>query len=433
MLFIQKILRNKVIRYAYVGWFVISLFYLYQYILRAAPGVMYDEIRKSFHITAEQFASLGALYLLAYSILQVPLGIIVDRIGVKKMCLYSIATLAGGAVLMAKAEVFWMAQLARFIIGAGSASAFMCALKFIADHIPPGNRGFLMGVTLALGTGGALFSGRIVRHLDEIFSWRDVTMLSAGIGLGMFVLLAIVVRGSKRDNSIILNEKTLKENVSDVWDIFCSPKVIIYAILAIGLYTPLSALADLWGTAFIKQKYGINNAEAAQLIMILYVGLTVGSLVLPWFSEKYRILNASVITCGCGLLILLSALIYMPSFSITVLVMVLFIIGFFCGAEMMCFTGALEESNKYDSGQIIGVVNTLNMLGGAVVQQLIGYFLDKQWDGSVDLFGIRQYSTEQFQNSLSILTILVALCCACSVMLFAVKVKKTRFVSAHAQ
>ncbi len=424
MLFIQKILRNKVIRYAYVGWFVIALFYLYQYILRAAPGVMYDEIRRSFHITAEQFASLGALYLLAYSILQVPLGIIVDKIGVKKMCLYSIATVATGAMLMAAAEVFWVAQISRFIMGAGSASAFMCSLKFIADHIPPGNRGFLMGVTLALGTAGALFSGNIVKHLDEIFNWRAVTMLSAFIGLGMFALVAIVLRSSKRDHTAILNDKTWKENIINVGRIFQSRKVIIYAILAIGLYTPLSALADLWGVAFIKQKYGISSAEAAQVIMVLYIGLTVGSLLLPWFSEKYRILNTSIVLCSCGLLILLSAFIYTSSFSITALIIMLFAIGFFCGAEMMCFTGALEESNKHESGQIIGVVNTLNMIGGAIVQQLIGYFLDKQWDNHTDALGIRQYSTEQFQNSLSVLVILITLCCLCSFVLLVKKEKR---------
>jgi MFS family permease len=424
MLFIRKILKNKVIRYAYVGWLIFALFYFYQYILRVAPGVLIDEIRYSYRITAEQFASLGALYLLAYSLLQIPLGIIVDRIGVKKMCLYSVTILTFGAVLMSITEEFWIAQLSRFIIGAGSASAFMCAMKFIADHIPPGNRGFLMGATLAFGTAGAVFSARIVRYLDEFFNWRDVVMMSAGMGVVIFVLIALAVRGTKRDHNIVINDKTLRENMLNVLNIFCSSKIIIYAILAIGLYAPLSALADLWGTAFLKQKYGISKIEAAQLGMVLYVGLTVGSLVLPWFSEKYKLLNRSIILCSAALLISFSMLVYMPEFNLEQLVVLLFIIGFFCGAEMMCFTGALEESNKYDSGQIIGVVNTLNMFGGAIIQQLVGYLLDKHWDGVVDEFGIRQYSTEQFQSSLTVLTVLIALCFICSLALFFVKFKR---------
>ncbi len=428
MVFFKKLLQDKMVRYAYVGWLIFALFYFYQYILRVAPGVLVDEMRHSYRITAEQFASLGALYLLSYSLLQVPLGIIVDKIGVKKMCLYSIAVLTFGAMLMSVTEVFWVAQLSRFIIGAGSASAFMCALKFIADHIPPGNRGFLMGATLAFGTAGAVFSARIVKYLDEVFSWRDVIMLNAGIGFIIFVLMALVIRGARHDHSIVINNKSWKENISDVVAIFCSSKIIIYAILAIGLYAPLSALADLWGTAFLKQKYGISKSDAAQLGMVLYIGLTVGSLVLPWFSEKYQLLNKAVIFCGCGLLVTFSMLIYMPSFSLSSLVILLFIIGFFCGAEMMCFTGALEESNKYDSGQIIGVVNTLNMLGGAIIQQSVGYLLDKQWNGVVDEFGLRQYSTEQFQNSLTILTVLIAVCCVSSLALLVMRFKKRTVV-----
>lgn len=417
MLFLQKLWHNKVIRYAYVGWFAIALFYFYQYILRVAPGVLVDDLRQTFRINAEQFATLGAFYLLAYALLQIPLGILVDRIGVKKMCLYSVFTCTAGALLMASTDTFWIAQLSRFIIGAGSASAFMCALKFIADHIAPGGRGLLMGTTLALGTIGALSSGKMVQYLDVMLTWRDVVLVSACIGIFVFIAISFIVKGAKHDKSIVLNHKPFMENLKDVGQIFKSRNIIIYAILAIGLYTPISALADLWGTAFIKQKFDLDKSTAAQLTMTLYLGLTVGSLILPWLSEKYNILNKSIIICSFALLAAFSALIYMPAHSVTFLVTLLFVIGFFGGAEMMCFTGALVESHKHDSGHIIGVVNTLNMLGGALMQQSIGYFLDLQWSGALDSNEIRLYSTAEFEKAISILTLLIAMCCISSLWL----------------
>ena len=427
MLFIMKIFRNKIIRYAYLGWFVITLFFSYQYVLRVAPGVMIHDIRQSFHITAEQFATLGALYLLAYAALQIPLGILVDKIGVKKMCLYSIATLSGGALLLATTHIFWVAQVSRIIMGMGSASAFMCALKFIADHIPPGNRGFLMGATLTLGTGGAIIFGRVLKYFDELYYWHEIITVIAGSGLVIFTLIAVIVKGVKEDRNILLNEKSLSQNLRDIIDIMCSTRILIYAVLAVGLYTPLSALADLWGTAFIEQKFGLDKSEAAQSIMTLYIGLTVGSLLLPWLSEKYNILNKTIVICGFGLLVAFSILLYSPNLSYSGLIFTLFLTGFFGGAEMMCFTGALTNSRQHDSGQIIGVVNTLNMLGGALVQQLVGTFLDEQWDGNVNSFGLRQYSTHQFENSLSILTVLIGLCCIFSLFLFASKFKSNKY------
>jgi len=417
MLFVQKLFRNKVMRSAYLAWFAIALFYFYQYILRVSPGVMFDEIRLAFRITAEQFATLGAFYLLGYSLLQIPLGIIVDRIGVKKMSLYSIAICIFGSLLFVSTQHFWVAQVSRFIIGVGSASAFMCALKFVADHFPPGGRGLLMGATLALGTVGAVLSAKSVRYIGEYADWHDVIAISAVIGFIVFIFIAFAVKNHTQDAYAVLNRKSWKDIVSSICAIFADKQIMIYAVLAIGLYTPLSALADLWGTAFVKQKFALSQADAAEISQLMYVGLTIGSLVLPWVAEKYNKLNLAIVVCSFGILGVFSVILYMPAGSVLELQAMLIVLGFFCGAEMMCFTGALYKSHKFDSGEIIGVVNTLNMLGGAILQQLVGWALDREWDGLVDVHGIRQYTTGQFTVALTSLTIVIFFCCLISLAL----------------
>ncbi|HXW60613.1 MAG TPA: MFS transporter, partial [Myxococcota bacterium] len=136
----------------YLAWSAAALFYFYQYILRVSPGVMVTDLRQEFKMTAEQFSSLGALYLYAYSLLQIPLGIAIDRIGVRRTVLGSIILCIVGALMLGRAETLFMAQASRLLVGAGSASAFMAALKIAADWLSPGQRGFLMGATLTLGT-----------------------------------------------------------------------------------------------------------------------------------------------------------------------------------------------------------------------------------------------------------------------------------------
>jgi sugar phosphate permease len=426
MAFVMKLIKNKIIRSAYLAWFAIALFYLYQYILRVAPGVMVEEIRTTFKITAEQFATLGALYLLGYSLLQIPLGIIVDRIGVKKMCLYSITICIIGSLLFGVTKHFWVAQLARFIIGVGSASAFMCALKFIADHFPPGNRGFLMGATLALGTVGALVQGHSTKYLYGNIEWHDVVTTTAAIGVSVFVLISLLVKSEKQDYYATATKKSSKEIWASILKIMSSRNIMIYAILAVGLYTPLSALADLWGTAFIKQKYGLHKSDAAQISLLMYIGLTIGSLILPWISEKLNKLDEAIIFCSLGILIIFGIILYLPPFDHFTLSLLLITLGFFCGAEMMCFTGALNHSQKHDSGEIIGVVNTLNMLGGAILQQIIGWGLDVQWDGTFDQNHLRHYTTSHFENSLSILTVVIFLSCLFSLSLLKKHRKKSK-------
>lgn len=420
---IQKLFKNKLMRNVYLAWLAIAMFYFYQYILRVAPGVLENEIRTAYKVTAEQFATLGMLYLLGYSLLQIPLGVIVDRIGVKKMSLYSIAMCIVGALLFGLTQHFWVAQVSRFIIGIGSASAFMCALKYIADHFPPGSRGFLMGATLALGTLGALTAAKSMELLGNYIVWQDLLAISAAIGAVVFALITLLVKNPEQDAIARLNHKSFAEIVKSIKGIALTKNIMLYAIVAIGLYTPLSALTDLWGPAFIEKKFGLDNGEADMASMAMYIGLTIGCILMPWISEKLNRINEAIVICSFMVLIVFSSIVYLPPVDKTTLILLLLLLGFFCGAEMMCFTGALNFSKSFNSGEVIGVVNTLNMLGGAIVQQAIGTALDAQWAGVLDYNGVRQYNTEQFTNALSILTLVVVVCCIISLSLLRMKLK----------
>jgi sugar phosphate permease len=420
----KKIFTNPVIRGAYLAWFSVTLFYFYQYILRVSPGVMVDQLRYEFSIRAEQFSTLGALYLLAYSLLQIPLGIIVDKVGVKRTVIWSIILCILGSLLFSLANTFWVAQLSRILIGAGSAAAFMCSLKIVADHFPPGKRGLLMGATLTLGTIGGAISGKMIMVTMQHAGWRSVLVYSSILGFIILILTMLLIRPDRNNKQVKLNNHPLSDVLRNVVAIMKHKNIMIYAILAVGLYTPLSALADLWGTAFLKQKFALSQADAASTSTMMYIGLAAGSLFLPWLCERYNVLNRAIFICGIMILVNFAVIIYGPIYSSGTLSLLLITLGFFCGAEMMCFTGALQFSEKDNSGEIIGVVNTLNMLGGAILQQLIGLSLDYQWDHTFDAFGVRQYNTEQFISALSILTVVITTCCLISFSLKGIKIKR---------
>lgn len=391
------------------AWFSVALFYCYQYILRVSPSVMVIELRHDFLMTAEQFASMGALYLYAYSLLQIPLGILIDRIGVRKIVLFSVALCIAGAITMANANQLIWVQLSRILIGAGSACAFMSALKIAADYLPAGKRGLLMGATLTLGTAGALTAGKPLVRLLESIGWRQTITWTAFLGVVLFVFVFIILRLPKRSHDVVQTHI-----FSNIIQIIRNRPVMIYAFLAIGLYTPLSILADLWGTIFLIQKYGLTRADAAQTSMMMYLGLAIGSLMLPWISEKWSVLNTSIRVCGLGILFLFTFILFGPPVGIVAVTALLIMLGIFCGAEMMCFAGAAAYTTQSNSGMTLGVVNTLNMLGGALLQQAIGFLLDKRWSGTLDVDGLRIYSSEDFIIALSVLLVVVILCCLLS-------------------
>ena len=375
---------------------------------------MVTELREAFHLTAEQFSSLGVVYLYVYSLLQIPIGILIDQVGVRKTILGSIALCIVGNLSLAYSDSLAMLLLSRALIGAGSACAFMSALKIAADWLPPGKRGLFMGMTLTLGTIGALTAGKPLVHALEIEGWRTTTLWLAAVGGGLFILVLAMLR-------LPPVEKTKRPSWGEVrqtiFSILRNRPVMIYALLAIGVYTPLAVLADLWGTAFLMERYALPRAQAAQSSMMMYLGLCIGSLVLPWICERWGILNRAIQICSVGVLATFSCLLWGPPLGIPALTVLLVLLGIFCGAEMICFTGAVHYTTPENSGMTLGVVNTLNMLGGALLQQAIGFLLDLQWTGQLDAAGVRIYNTHEFQLAISLLLGVVALCCLLSIQL----------------
>ena len=398
----------------YLAWLSTVLFYFYIYILRVSPNVMGEQLMLKFHMTAQQFSTLGSLSNIAYAILQIPLGIMVDRVGVKKIAMPSIVLCIAGSLMFGIAESLLVVQLSRLLIGLGSASAFMCAIKIIADGFPDGKRGLLMGLTLTIGTIGPLISGKLLTYIISFSSWRHVFYSLSVFGGCVALVMQLYI--PKQKIEIHLKVRNLASLILDLSSIIKNPRIILFTILAVGLYSPFSVISELWGASFIKEKYDFSQATAAHLSSLMFLGLAIGSLILPWLTEKFNLLNEGIAFCSFCLLTLFSVFIYGPQFSTVHLASILILLGFFCGAEMMCFTGALQVKSK-NSGEIIGIVNTFNMLGSAAFEYFVGLSLDMGWRGAVNQESLRVYSTEQYAISFSLLTLVLVICCISSLKL----------------
>jgi len=405
----------KDFRSGYISWAVVSLFFFYQYILRVSPGVMVNELRIDFSLNAEQFSYFGAFYLYAYSLLQIPVGILVDKIGVKKTVILSIFICLFGTGLIASTSNLYLAYLSRILMGVGSACAFMCTLKIVADFLPAGKRGLLNGATLTLGVIGALVAGKPLSIAMDLFGWRYALLLTLIVGIGVLLLAVFFL---KTPSASIQISNTPEEKVSIlqvIKEITSTPMVIIYAILAVGLYTPLSVIADLWGVAYLMAKYGFARGDAAEISMTMYIGLCVGSLLLPWLSEKYNVLNQSIRFCTYGIFIAFLAILISPQLPVMGIRALIFGLGAFGGAEMLCFTGVVLYAPKGRTGITLGITNTVNMIGGAFAQQSVGLILDRfLWNGAIDIHGNHLYGSQDYAMAFSFLAVMIALCCLVS-------------------
>ena len=123
-------------------WLVATLFFLYEFFLRTFVGTLAYQIISELHLSLEEFSLLGTAYFISYSLMQIPVGILCEKFGVKKIAVIAAFICALSIFLFANSTTFEMAFFSRLIMGFGSSFAFICLLVVTLDCFPRKYFGF---------------------------------------------------------------------------------------------------------------------------------------------------------------------------------------------------------------------------------------------------------------------------------------------------
>jgi len=396
------------IRIAAAGWLFCAIFFFYAFILRVAPAVMVDDLMREFSVGAAILGNLSAVYLYIYAGLQIPVGLFIDRHGLKNLIAFACAVTGIGAVVFAHAETVSMAYLGRFLIGAGAAFSFVGALNMAARWFPS-RFAVLGGWAQMLGSAGG-FAGQAPLGLAiATFGWRS-TNIGLGIaGLILAVLLFFTVRDPARHGTEERREP------APLWHglkiVAANKQTWFASVAAGGLTGTLLAFGGLWGVPFLMNARELAKPEAAGLVSVCFIGWAIAAPLLGWVSDRIGkrrpivILGTGIATAGTA------ALILWPTMPEPVLIAVLVAQGGFSASMILCFAVAKESNAPELSGASLGLINTFAVGGGAVLQPLVGLILDARWDGAI-LEGARVYGVDDYRLGLAVLPV----CCAVSML-----------------
>ncbi len=388
---------------AYTAWAGVAIFFLYQYVLRIAPGLVEPELRSAFFMTANDFSTLGSFFMFIYAIVQIPCGVLIDRVGVKRVVLISILLCLIGNGLLIIGNSLWEAQVSRLFMGIGSASGYISCMKIAADSFPRSNRGFFMGAALTLGLFGPLLAANPLLDLIESTNWRYAFTVLSVIGVILWFSLVLIMPREAINREAVLKWSEIKESILHV---FKTRPVLAYAIMTTCFYSPLSVIADLWGVSFLMNHFNLQRINAANVTMQIYVGAAISSLIIPWLCEKYKEYNRGIIYSWLGMVFCLITLLY-SDLSAVSLIFILITLGVFSSSEILCFGAASHYTTPETSGTTLGVINTFSVMGSACIMQAVGFLLDVKWSGRMDEQGIRLYSSTEYIFALSSILIFV--------------------------
>ena len=378
------------------------LFFTYQFILRLWPGLMMQQIMQQFVIDASQFGIIAAFYYYGYSLMQIPVAILLDRFGARYIVLI-FAIICGVATLLFTYSTNWyLACVSRFLIGVGSAAGFLGVSKVISEWFPKSQYTKMLGYSFTIGLMGAIYGGKPISLLIETYHWKNVAIVlglfSLIIGVFAYIVLKLPQTSAqqkiKTDNFKMQHFKTL----------LASPVIWFLALANLLMVGSLEGFSDVWGVQYLMHAYSIDKSNAAELISFIFLGMLFGGPILAWCSQKLG--NYFVIALsGFGMALAFLLLLTHTNYNWWYLASLFFVIGLLCCYQVIVFSAGASLVQPAYLGVTIALLNCINMLGGSFFHTMIGYLMDLLWDGKFDALEIKQYSLVSYQIALSIIPV----------------------------
>lgn len=348
---------------AWTVWILASIFYAYQYILRVMPNVLIEDIMPQFGFDAATFGQFSGVYYIGYSLMHLPVGILLDRVGPKKVMSFCILLSVIGLLPLLFAN-FWVYPIVgRVLVGMGSSAAILGVFKVIRMSFHESQFTKMLGFSATIGLIGAIYGGGPVNYLRERLGYEALVQLMALLGVGLAILTYFLV------------PKMEKKIDSSVWasvkEVLSEKRVLATCLFAGLMVGPLEGFADVWGSAFLKHVYGFDQGLSSSLPSLIFIGMCFGAPILGFLGEKTQKPLPTII----GAAVLMAAIFFALCFwrfSLSSLSVCFIIVGICCAYQVLAIYLATTFVREELAGLTSALVNMIVMVFGYVFHSSMG-------------------------------------------------------------
>lgn len=365
-------------------WLLAALFFLYEFFLRTVIGSTAAQIIPSLHLTPESFALLGTAYAIGYGGMQVPVGILADRFGIKKTLGTAALVCALAALLFAASQGALSAFLARVLMGGASAFAFLSLLVIVFTWFPRRYFGFFAGLSQLFGTVGPLLAGGplVALMLATHLSWRSVLTGVAGLGLVLALFIFIFVKDKSKTHprklAGLADQESLKVRLLSL---IRNPQVWFTASYSGLNYVSIALLGVVWGTEYL-QANGFSQQAAATTISLAWIGYAIGCPLLGMASDLMKRRKPALIFCSLLGLLITSLFVYLPFSKHWVYDILLFSLGVAAAGQNVGFATIIEHVGPRVKATALGINNGMISVFDAFTPALAGLLIMHVTQGS---------------------------------------------------
>lgn len=390
----------------WLGWLIwglVATLYLLGFFQRMAPAVLVGELMRDFHISGAVMGNLSAAYFYSYAAMQIPSGLLADKVGPRRLASCACIIFAIGVLIFAWGPSLGFAYVGRFLVGASVAVAFVTCMKLAGHWFPTNKFATITGVSLLFGNIGGVLAGVPLSEAVAVVGWRTSMAASGIIAFAVALVMWLVVRDDPNEYGYRSYAHASVQKQGNLPALAALKSVVCrrdtwLLFFAGGLSTaPVLVFAGLWGVPYLTQVYGMERTQAATITSTMLIAWAMGGPMLGALSDRIGLRRLPyLISAACTTL--LWAVFLFVDISSTLLYPLLAVIGFSSGAVIIGFAFAREVNHPGAAGATGGVVN-MSVLGiAAIMQPVLGKILDYHWEGILQN-GVRIYNSAAYSSA----------------------------------
>lgn len=354
-------------------WLIIlipAVFYIFQYTILISPEIFAPNLKLTLHINDYQLGWLAAIYTLAYVFMQIPCGLLLDRFRTHYLISLAILIYALGLLLFAHTNTYWIALVARIILGLSSSFAFISALKLTNEWLPENKYTLVVAILeicMALSAVAAAYFFVYYRQAGR--SWETL-FWQTGIILFALVFISFIFA---RDKKSMIVEVSEKKYVKELIVAIKEPQLWLAGLYIGFIFVSLVVLTNTWQITMLKTIHHIRGLEAVTVNSMVMFGFIAGALNAGIYANRFGIRN-TLIFAGIGKMLALIGGIY---FSSTPLISLMLLLnGFAIGLSLLCFTLAKQYVQRELHSFASALINMFCVGIGASILPFFSYLLD---------------------------------------------------------
>jgi len=340
---------------------------------RSALGVIAPELSADLALTPAMLGAANGMFFAAILVMQLPVGIALDRLGPRLVVagLSVIAVL--GLVLQGLATDGTTLLVARALIGIGCAASFMSAVVLCARWYAGGDMTLALSRIFALSQIGILLAGAPLAWLAGWLGWREAFLISALLtGLAALAWWRLVQNDPPDKPAPARKPESLMEALRGQFSIWRLPGLSRVLALHLVAYAAAATVIGLWAGPYLADVHGLDAKARGRALAAMGLAMPIG-LLLVGPLEKHFFPRAALVTAGAALsALMLIGLALWPTPPLPVALGLLVGLIFFSSYPVLLVTEARGLFPDHLVGRGATTVNMAQLVGSALLPLLVG-------------------------------------------------------------